>query len=96
MVAPALLCGSLIGSLPVFTIVAFFAATVFRNTQLGEEPHAARLKHPTVEEAAPFLLFLFLLVIDVILKVTKERQVRRQAHCNRELSVQTAMSFWQL
>lgn len=75
--APALLCGSLIGSLPVVTIVAFFAATVFKNTRLGDEPHAANhLKQPTLEEAAPFLLFLFLLACDVLLKITHDRQAR--------------------
>jgi hypothetical protein len=73
MVAPALLCGSLMGSLPVVTVVAFFAATVFKNTK-QEEPRPA-LQHPTLEEAAPFLLFLFLLAIDVIMRVTHDRQV---------------------
>ena len=74
MVAPALLCGSLIGSLPVVTVIAFFAATVFKNTQIVDEPWHA-LEHPSLEEAAPFLLFLFLLGIDVFMRVTHDRQV---------------------
>lgn len=76
MVAPALLCSSLAGSLPVVTVIAFFAATIFKNTKVAEAPHPP-LQWPTLEEAAPFLLFLFLVSIDIFMRVTHDRQVGR-------------------
>lgn len=81
MVAPALLCGSLLGGLPAITIVAVFAATVFRNSSklvvLEPPPEAAApvARHLALLEAAPFLLFLALLVADFIVRVTHDRQV---------------------
>lgn len=81
MVAP-LLCGSLLGGLPAFTVVAFFAATVFKNTQYRRLEHepvppllAFQLKQPTLQEGGPFLLFLALLACDVLLRVLHDRQV---------------------
>ena len=78
MVAP-LLCGSLLGGLPAFTVIAFFVATVFKNSHVGQlDPQPAAPLHlhtPTLQEMAPFLLFLFLLACDLMLKVTRDRQV---------------------
>lgn len=74
MVAPALLCSSLISSLPVATVIAFFAATIFKNTKVADVPDPP-LQWPTLEEAAPFLLFLFLVFIDIFMRVTHDRQV---------------------
>ncbi len=80
MVAP-LLCSSLLGGLPVFTVVAFFAATVFKNAHIGQlesepaAPPAFHFKWPTLQDGAPFLLFLALLTCDLILRVLHDRQV---------------------
>jgi hypothetical protein len=80
MVAPALFCSSLAGSLPVVTVIAFFAATIFKNTKVAEAPQPP-LQWPTLEEAAPFLLFLFLVSIDIFMRVTHDRQVGRFIGC---------------
>lgn len=70
------------------TVMAFFAATVFKNTHsesLDAPHHAVQLKHPSFTEAAPFLLFLFLLGCELFLKVTHDRQVRSRS-CARSLT----------